>query len=122
MKEIDLNNIKSEDLVDYSILSEAFKNYLMNVLGYDESEAKFVVSADFENPYDTPYIMQEYAGECCVGEKEYLVRFCYTDFRVCGLFHLEEFPPFEFYMFIDLETLPDNTVGSYMNAEKLYLV
>ena len=36
MKEFNIDLITSEDLVDYDILVQAFKSYLMNVLEYDE--------------------------------------------------------------------------------------
>ena len=122
MREVELDNLTSKDLIDHKALCEAFKNYLMETLEYDEDEAKFVIATDFENPYNTPFIMQDYEGETTVDDRDYEVRSCHTDFCACGLFHLAELPPFEFYMFIDLETLPDNTVGSYQEARKLYLI
>lgn len=122
MKNIDLNNITSKDLVDHANISEAFKNYLKTVLGYDESEANFVVATDFKCPYDTPFIMQDFEGVYAVDGKEYEVRSCHTDFCACGLFHLAGLPPFEFYMLFDLETMPNQTVGSYRNARTKYLV
>ena len=122
MREIDLDKITGKDLIDHATLSDAFKKYLMEVLGYDEGEAAFVVAADFENPYDTPFIAQDYEGTYSVDGKEYEVRSCRTDFCACGLWHLVEMPPFEFYMFFDLETLPDTTVGSYQRSRKMYLI
>lgn len=122
MREIDLDKLTAKDLIDHTAISHAFKNYLMEVLEYDEIEADFVVSTDFENPYNTPFIMQDYEGEYSVDGKNYEVRSCRTDFCVCGLWHLAELPPFEFYMFIDLDTLPDTTVGSYQRATKMYLL
>ena len=122
MREINFNNLTGKDLIDLAALTEVFKNYLMEVLEYNETEADFVIAADFENPYDTPYIMQDYEGEYTVEGKDYEVRSCYTDFTVCGMFHLEDKPPFEFYMFFDLETLPDDTIVAYQNARKMYLV
>ena len=91
-------------------------------LGDFEDEADFVVKCDFENPYDTPFILQDYEGDYIVDGKEYEVRSCHTDFCYCGLFHLADKEPFEFYMFFDRETMSDNTVGSYQNATKLYLI
>lgn len=122
MREIDLDAIVRSDLIDHVAISKAFKNYLMEVLKYDESEADFVISTDFENPYNTPFIMQDYEGEFTIDGKDYEVRLCRTDFCACGLFHLADILPFEFYMFFDLETLPDTTVGSYQNAKKMYLI
>lgn len=122
MRENDLDGITGKDLMDHNAISAEFKEYLIDVLGYDEEEANFVVSSDFANPYDTPFIMQDYEGEFTVDGKDYEVRLCYTDFCACGLFHLAELPPFEFYMFFDRATMPDKTVGSYRCAEKKYLI
>lgn len=60
MREVDLDNLTGKDLIDHAAISEAFKKYLMEVLEYDEGEADFVVSTDFENPYNTPFIMQDF--------------------------------------------------------------
>lgn len=122
MREVNFNNLTGKDLIDHAAISEAFKDYLMDVLEYDEDEADFVVSTDFENPYNAPFIMQDYEGTYTVGGKNYEVRLCRTDFSACGLWHLAELPPFAFYMFFDLETLPDTTVGSYQRAAKMYLL
>ena len=122
MRNVDLNNLTRKDLMDHDAISEAFKKYLMDVLGYFEDEADFVVKCDFENPYNTPYILQDYEGEYTVEGKNYKVYLCHTDFCYCGLFQHADKKPFKFYMFFDIETLPDNTVGSYQNATKLYLI
>lgn len=121
MKEMDLDSITRKDLIDHAAIADAFKDYLIEVLEYDEAEADFVISSDFSDPYNAPFIMQDYEGKYTIDSKTYEVRSCYTDFCAYGLWHLAEYPPFEFYMFIDLETLPDTTVGSYKNAQKLYL-
>lgn len=118
----DLEKISNKDLLDYAKISAAFKKYLMDVLEYDEGEANYIIATDFEDPYDTPFIMQDYEGKFTIGDRTYEVRSCRTDFCACGLFHLAELPPFEFYMLIDLETLPDTTVHSYQNARKMYLL
>ena len=122
MREIDLKQVVKEDLIDYETLAKAFKDYLMAVLLYSESEADFVVESDFNDPYDTPFIMQEYEGTYTIDGKKYEVCSCCTDFCACGLFYLAEMPPFEFLMFFDLESLSDRTVGSYRKAKKLYLL
>ena len=122
MREIDLNNLTEKDLIDHAAISEAFKKYLMEVLEYDEDDADFVISNDFENPYDTPFILQDYEGTFTIDGKHYSVRSCRTDFTICGLWRLTKLPPFEFYMFIDLDSMPDTTVGSYQNSRKMYLI
>lgn len=122
MRIVDLEKISEQDLIDHAAIAAAFKKYLMEAFFYDESEADFVVATDFENPYNTPFIVQDYEGQFSIGGKEYEVRSCRTNFGAVGLFHLDAEPPFEFYMFFDLETLPDNSVRSYQKARKMYLV
>jgi len=122
MKEYDIDLITANDLVDYDTLVQAFKEYLMDVLEYDEDEADFVIEADFENPYDTPFISQEYEGDITVEGIDYEVRFCETDFCSCGLFHLADLPSFAFYMLFDQVSMKDQTVGSYQAAKKKYVI
>ncbi|MBE6643569.1 MAG: hypothetical protein E7615_07945 [Ruminococcaceae bacterium] len=122
MKKVNLDKLTSADLIDHTAISEAFKNYLMKVLKYDEGEADFVVKNDFANPYETPYIMQDYEGEIEVDGKAYSAYSCHTDFNYCGLFHLANKKPFKFYMLIDSDDIADRTVGSYISAKKMYLI
>ena len=104
MREINFDNVEEKDLFDYEAIAGAFKKYLMEVFFYN-----------------TPFIVQDYEGQYTIGGKKYEVRLCRTDFCIVGLFHLAYEPQFEFYMLFDLETLPDNSVGSYQNARKMYL-
>ena len=122
MRPINLEKLTNKDLLDHAAISKEFKIYLMETLEYDEYEADFVIASDFATPYDTPFIMQDYEGQFVVDGKAYEVRLCHTDFSACGMFHLTELPPFEFYMFFDLDTMPDTTVGSYRKAKTLYLL
>ena len=122
MKEIDFNALSENDLIDYEGIAAAFTKYLRKTMRYTIDEANFVVSTDFENPYNTPFISQDYCCECNIDGKRYEVRYCYTDFCMCGLFHLASKPRFEFYMLFDLDTLPDKSVGSYQNANKMYII
>jgi len=119
---LDLENISEKDLKDHTALSEEYKKYLMDVLEYDEEDAKFVIALDFKNPYETVYIRQDYEGIATIGAHTYEVCACRTDFRLCGMFHLADKPPFEFYMLFDKDTMPDRTVGSYMKSRKVYLL
>ena len=122
MREINLDQVTGKDLIDHAALAQAFKKYLMDVLDYSEREADFVVLSDFENPYNTPFIMQDYEGHYTIDGKEYKVYECHTDFCAVGLFHLSDVAPFEFYMYFDLETLTDDTVGAHQKARKMYLI
>lgn len=122
MRNVNLSQVTSKDLIDHAALAQEFKDYLIDFLGYEDDEAAFVVSSDFANPYNAPFIMQDYEGIVTIDGKDYEVRLCHTDFSACGLFHLANVPPFEFYMFFDRETMPDTTVGSYRKARKMYLI
>ena len=75
-----------------------------------------------ENPYDAPFVLQEYEGNFTIDGIEYEVRACHTDFCYCGLFYLSDVQPFEFYMLFDTSTMSDGTVGGYSSATKKYLI
>ena len=122
MRNINLNNLTNNDLIDHAALSLAFKQYLINTLEYDEFDADLIVENDFENPYDAPFIFQEFEGPYSVDGKKYEVYSCHTDLRGLVMFYSSHVAPFEFYMFIDKDDLIDNRVGTYSNARKLYLL
>lgn len=121
MKEISLNDLKREDLVSGEQLVQAYKEYLKAELGYDEFEAEFA-SEDMKNPYDTPYILQEYEGDYDVDGVWYEIRKCETNFCYCGMFHLSGVKPFEFYMLFDKSTMDGDTVGDYSAAKKMFVL
>ena len=121
MKTIDFDNIKACDLTDGDGLLEAYKTYLQEVLEYSEFEAE-IAATDMENPYDAPFVLQEYEGNFTIDGIEYEVRACHTDFCYCGLFYLSDVQPFEFYMLFDTSTMSDGTVGGYSSETKKYLI
>lgn len=120
MRKINLDKLKSEDLKDGEALIEAYKVYLKKKLKYSEWEAD-MASSDLENPYNTPYIMQDYEQSVEIDGVCYEIRSCHTDFCVCGLFELANAKPFEFYMLFDMSTVPNRTVGEYSGARKMYV-
>ena len=122
MRDIDLDAVTGKDLLDHAAIAQEFKKYLMDLIGYDDGDADFVTRTDFANPYDTPFIEQDFEGEYTIDGKEYEVRSCKTNFMMVGLFHLADVEPFEFYMLFDKETLPDNGVRTYQKAEKKYII
>lgn len=122
MRDINRDNITGKDLIDYDGIASAYKKYLIDVMGYEEDEADFVIKMDFSNPYDTPYIVQDFEGDYTIDGKAYEVRLCHTDFGCMGIFEYAEIDPFEFYMLIDKETLPDNLVSTYQKARKMYII
>ena len=121
MREINFQELTSKDLVDQDALTAAYIDYLKEELGYSDWEAA-IAATDLENPYDTEYILQDYEDNYTIDGTEYEVRFCHTDFRYCGLFHLADKPPFEFYMLFNVDSMPDGTVGSYSNAKKKFIL
>lgn len=90
-------------------------------MGYSDFEAA-IAAEDMENPYDTPYIIQDDAGILKIGEHTYEVRYCRMDYTACGLLHLADAAPFSFYMLIDKSTLKSRRVASYRKAEKKYVL
>ena len=121
MRNIDISKLTKQELFNHDALCDSFKKYLMDVGGYFEDDADLIVRSDFQSPYTARYVMQEFVSKCTIDDKQYEVRRCYTEFRVVGIWDFEDLSPFEFYMFIDLETLKGNTVGDYEDAFKLYL-
>ena len=113
--------VEPKELLTTEELMHEFKNYCMKSLEYDEFEAE-VAASDMKDPYNTPYIMQEYEGSYFDGEVEYEVRDCWTDFIRCGLWELADAKKFRFYMYINKMDMPDTTVGSYTKATKKYFV
>ena len=122
MKSIDLNKVTGKDLIDHEAIAQLFKQYLMDVIEYDEMDADFIVRSDFANPYDTPFIEQEFEGEYTIDGKEYEVRSCKTNFMMVGLYRLADAEPFEFYMLFDKATMSNSTVGAYQTADKMYII
>lgn len=121
-RRVNLNRVSEKRLKGKEELAAAFRDYLMETVGYSEKDAEFIAYGEFSEPYDVPYVRQEYEGKYVIGEHEYEVRYCETDFCACGLWHLSELPKFKFYMLFDLDTLPDHTGNSYLNARRRYIV
>ena len=119
--EFDTSSLKSSDLVELLVLIDAFKQYLIKELHYGKQEAN-IAATDLENPYNTPFIMQDYVDTVEFEGVSYEVRFCYTDFCACGLFHPAGAKPFEFYMLFDQGTMSDSSVKSYANARKVFVI
>ena len=78
---IDADEISTENLIDREELVEAFKSYLMENLYYSKSEAELAAS-DFEDPYETPYIYQEYESTIVLDGIKYEVRYCKTNYAI----------------------------------------
>ncbi len=107
MKYLDVNGIK-----------EAFAKHLMKYRGYDEEEAKMAVS-DFPNPYQLPYLFEDYIEMTEIDGVEYEKRASKCDFRPCGVFDLEEF---HYYTYYKAEDIQNSLVMEYLSADKLFQV
>ena len=112
---------KREELVELDAFIEAFKDHMRREAGYGDWELS-MLTCDLKDPYNTPYIMQDFLDNRVIDGVEYEVRRCYTNFAVCGLFHLMNVAPFKFYMLIDCSTLENGTVGAYSKARKMYVI
>ena len=55
MRDIEIEDIQAEDLIEIEKLQEEFKKYMINVLGYFEDEADYIISEVLE-PRHIPYV------------------------------------------------------------------
>lgn len=117
----DFRNVKRSDLVDVEVLVERFKEYLKKELDYSDAEAE-IGALDMNDPYRASFVSQDHVGSHKIRMVEYEVRYCRTDFCRCGLFHLADVKPFEFYMLFEKASLKSNTVASYMDANKKFII
>ena len=115
------NQMKSQKLITEKKLIDEFKNYLVEELGFLDDMAD-EYSKEIRNPYDCLWVLSEYDSCETIDGIEYEVFSCHTDFLYCGIFDYIDKPPFEFYMLIDLKTLPDHTVGAYSRSRKKFIV
>ena len=121
MKDINIHNLTKKDLVSNDELLKAYKIYLQEELDYSGWEVEMAAS-DLVNPYEAPFIIQDYEGNVEIDGIEYEVRSCHTDYCYCGLFHLANVKPFEFLMLFVADDVQDSSVGSYSDATKLFVL
>ena len=107
MKYLDLQGIK-----------DAFAKHMIEHRGYSEQEAAIAVS-DFPDPYELPYLDEEYIDEVTIDGVDYERNASYTSFWKCGL---EGIPMFRFYTYYCIDDIPNHQVGEYINARKLFQV
>ena len=117
----DPDDFTAEDLIDIDALVEAYKKYLMTVRGYDAVDAA-IAATDMQNPYDCPYVLQDYNGDYTIDGVEYEVRECRVDMTVCGFYYLAGIPKFRFFMLLMMEDLADRKVSTYCDARKKYVL
>ena len=104
--------------LDKQGIKDAFAAHLKRYRGYSEEEAEIAVS-DFPNPYELPYLFEDYIDDVTIEGNEYEMRASYTLLWQCGIFDV---PMFCFYTYYLSEDIPNNKVGEYMNARKLFQV
>lgn len=75
--------------------------------------------ADFPDPYNLPYLEEEYIGEEEIGEDEFEKYASVADLRLCGI---DDVPIFRFYTYYNCDDVGSHSVRAYMKARKLYQV
>lgn len=121
MKKINFKKVSPTDLLSIEELLKEYAKYCCVIFDCNEASGE-VMAADMAEPYDAEFVLQEFEGSYTIGGVKYEVYSCYTDYTLCGWFDLANEEPFEFYMLIDKSTLMDDTVFSYRNASKKYIV
>ena len=104
--------------LDLQGIKDAFAKHMMMYRGYSEDEARIAVS-DFPDPYSLPYLDEEYIGNVTIDGMEYEKNASFTSFWKCGIWGV---PMFRFYTYYAVADIPNNKVGEYMKARKLYQV
>ena len=102
--------------LDVQGIKEAFGKHMIKYCGYSEAEAKLAMY-DFPDPYRNPYLIEEYEGDEEVDGVEYQVYSDDTDLTRCGI---DNVPAFSFYTLYRSEDIPNETVGEFMAARKLF--
>ena len=104
--------------LDTKGIKNAFAAHLIKYRGYTKDEAEMAVS-DFPDSYSLPYLYEDYIDDVTIDGKEYEMRASYTMLWECGILGV---PMFRFYTYYLSEDIPNNTVGEYVNARKLFQV
>ncbi|MBE6618413.1 MAG: hypothetical protein E7626_01355 [Ruminococcaceae bacterium] len=99
-------------------IKQAFADHLMKYRGYSPEEADMAVS-DFPDPYSNCYLNEEYIGHCEIDGVAYEQNASSTVLWRVGIPNV---PDFFFYTYYREEDIESRTVGSYMNARKLFRV
>jgi hypothetical protein len=113
-------DLEDSAFIDQSMLNQLFAEYMKKVLHFDD-ESVALFASDLEKLYGVPYLTQDYLEVIDRNGVKYEVRYCRANFSVCG-FCSPRTKAFKFYVLFDKSTMPDNTVGSYIDARKLFYV
>lgn len=99
-------------------IKKEFANHLKKYRGYTDEEAAIAVS-DFPNPYSNCYLDEDWVGDCEIEEVAYKK---YTSSTALWRVGMPNVPDFFFYTYYRTEDVPNNKVGEYMNARKLFQI
>ena len=102
--------------LDENGIKNALAKHLMEYRGYSEKKATLAVS-DFPDPYNLPYLDEEYVDDETIDDEEYEKYASVVDLRKCGFVGT---PIFRFYTYYAIEDIPNQTVGEYLAAKKLF--
>ena len=99
-------------------IKAAFAEHMMMHRGYSREEADMAVS-DFPDPYSNCYLDEDFVGDCEIDGEEYGQYACYTNLWRVGIVGM---PEFRFYTYYRRSDIPNNRVGEYKKAKKLYQI
>ena len=99
-------------------IKQAFASHLMKHRGYTIEEADIAVS-DFPDSYSSCYLDESYIGSCEIDGVAYKQ---YASNTVLWRVGIHNAPNFFFYTYYREEDVESGTVGSYMNARKLFQI
>ena len=119
-KKPDWTTLEDNAFIDQSALNRAFIDYMKKALHFDD-ESVALFARDLEKLYGVPYLTQNYLEVVNRNGTNYEVRYCCANFSTCG-FCSNRTKAFKFYILFDKSTMPDNTVGSYIDARKLFYI
>ena len=119
-KKPDWTTLEDSAFMNQTELNQSFCEYMKKVLHFD-AESIELFAHDLEKLYGVPYLTQDYLETTPRNNTNYEVRYCRANFSACG-FCGPRTKQFKFYVLFDKSTMPDSTVGSYIEADKLFYI
>lgn len=119
-KKPDWDTLDDNAFLNQTEINQSFGEYMKKVLHFDD-ESVALFASDLEKLYGVPYLTQDYVETINRNDTVYEVRYCCTNFSVCG-FCSPRTKAFKFYVLFDKNTMQDNTVGAYIEARKLFYI
>lgn len=112
---------KNVKYVNKEELDEAIKEYFQNEQYCYGGDLEMILTS-FKDPYDCPWIFCEYIEQRVIDDKKYTVMACFTWFGRMGLRSFSDSERFRFYMLMHRKDESDETVGAYLESERLYMI